>query len=56
MTPRISVVVPVYNEGEEINAFLECVRTGATPPIDAEAGFAAVRTAQRIIEAVRRDW
>jgi len=40
----------------EINAFLECVRTGATPPIDAEAGFAAVRTAQRIIEAVRRDW
>lgn len=40
----------------EINAFLDCVRTGARPPIDAEAGFAAVRTAQRIIEAVRADW
>lgn len=40
----------------EITSFLDCVRTGATPPIDAEAGFAAVRTAQRIMEAVRKDW
>lgn len=40
----------------EIRAFLDCVRTKRTPPIDAKAGFAAVRTAQRIIEIARRDW
>lgn len=40
----------------EIGAFLEAVRTGSKPPIDARAGFANVRTAQRIIEAVRKDW
>ena len=38
---------------EEIGAFLRCVRTGARPPIDAQAGSAAVRTAERIIEACR---
>ncbi|MDX2146900.1 MAG: Gfo/Idh/MocA family oxidoreductase [Planctomycetota bacterium] len=37
----------------EIQAFLEAVRTGSRPPIDAEAGFANVRTAQRIVEAIR---
>lgn len=37
----------------EITAFLNCVRTGERPPIDAQAGFAAVRTAERIIQAAR---
>ena len=32
----------------EIKAFLGAVRTGDRPPIDAEAGFANVRTAERI--------
>jgi predicted dehydrogenase len=40
----------------ELRTFLEAVRTGQQPPIDARAGFAAVRTAERIIEAVRADW
>ena len=40
----------------EIKAFIECVRTKKTPPIDAKAGFAAVRTAQRIIDIARKDW
>lgn len=35
----------------EISSFLNCVRTGEAPPIDATAGSAAVRTAKRIIEA-----
>ncbi|MEM8835657.1 MAG: Gfo/Idh/MocA family oxidoreductase [Planctomycetota bacterium] len=42
----------------EIEAFLTAVRTGERAPIDARAGFAAVRTAQRIIDAaqsMRRD-
>lgn len=38
----------------EIRAFLDAVRTGNRPPIDAEAGFANVRTAQRIVEAIKR--
>lgn len=38
----------------EIQAFLDAVRTGDRPPIDAEAGFANVRTAQRIVEAIKR--
>lgn len=33
--------------------FLHNVRTGSRPSIDAEAGFAAVRTAERILEAAR---
>ena len=37
----------------EIRAFLDAVRTGTPPPIDARAGFANVRTAQRIVEAIR---
>ncbi|MBL0926833.1 MAG: Gfo/Idh/MocA family oxidoreductase [Phycisphaerales bacterium] len=40
----------------EVGSFLDAVRTGSRPPIDAEDGYAAVRTAQRIIEAIRRDW
>lgn len=39
----------------EITSFLQAVRSGNKPPIDAEAGFAAVRTAQRIVEAARKD-
>lgn len=38
----------------EIKAFIESVRTGQRPPIDAEAGFANVRTAERIVEAIRQ--
>ncbi len=37
----------------EIEAFLHAVRTGQRPPIDAEAGFMNVRTAQRIVEAIK---
>jgi predicted dehydrogenase len=40
----------------EIRAFLDCVRTGNQPEIDAAAGFANVRTAERIVEATRADW
>jgi len=39
----------------EITSFLRALRSGEKPPIDAEAGFAAVRTAQRIVEAARKD-
>jgi predicted dehydrogenase len=37
----------------EIKAFLDAVRTGQRPPIDAEAGFVNVRTAERIVQAIR---
>ena len=37
----------------EIQAFLDAIRTGSPPPIDARAGFANVRTAQRIVETIR---
>lgn len=40
----------------QLEAFLSALRTGARPEIDAAAGFANVRTAQRIVEAARRDW
>lgn len=39
----------------EITTFLDAVRTGDVPPIDAQAGFAAVRTANRIMEQVRKN-
>lgn len=39
----------------EISSFLNCVRTGDAPPIDATAGSAAVRTAKRIIEACQKN-
>lgn len=38
----------------QLENFLETARTGARPFVDAEAGFAAVRTAQRIVEAARK--
>lgn len=37
----------------QIDAFLDAVRTGRRPAVDAEAGLAAVRTAERIIDAAR---
>ena len=37
----------------EIKAFLHAARTGDRPPIDAEAGFANVRTAERIVQAIK---
>lgn len=40
----------------EIKAFLDCVRSGARPEIDATAGLVNVRTAERIVEATRADW
>ncbi|MEQ8769352.1 MAG: Gfo/Idh/MocA family oxidoreductase [Phycisphaerales bacterium] len=38
----------------EIEAFLDAVKTGDRPTIDAEAGLANVRTAERIVEAIHR--
>ena len=40
----------------EIREFLDAVRDGRKPEIDAQAGFVNVRTAHRIIEACRKDW
>jgi len=44
-------------EGEplklQIDDFLDAVRTGRQPRVNAKAGFAAVRTAERIIDAAR---
>ncbi|MGD9690383.1 MAG: Gfo/Idh/MocA family oxidoreductase [Phycisphaerales bacterium] len=42
----------------EIQSFLQAVRTGSRPEIDATAGLANVRTAERIVEAARaeRTW
>lgn len=37
----------------EIQDFVGAVRSGRRPPIDADAGFANVRTANRIVEAAR---
>ena len=37
----------------QVSDFLVCVRTGKRPEVDAAAGFAAVRTAERIEEAAR---
>lgn len=37
----------------EIESFLNCVRTGQTPPVSAEDGAAAVEMAERIASAVR---
>lgn len=36
----------------QLESFLDAVRTGRRPEVDARAGFAAVRTAERIVEAV----
>lgn len=39
MSPRISVVVPVYNEGEEINSFLDLVFDSITMPCEVLAVY-----------------
>jgi glyoxylase-like metal-dependent hydrolase (beta-lactamase superfamily II) len=44
----------VAGENRILKEFIEAVRTGRRPAIDAEAGFANVRTAQRIVEAIKR--
>lgn len=36
----------------ELESFIHAVRTGTRPPIDATAGFANVRTAERILAAI----
>jgi predicted dehydrogenase len=38
----------------QIEDFLDAVRTGRRPSVDAQAGFAAVRTAERIVQAARQ--
>ena len=38
----------------QLDEFLAAVRTGSRPQVDAEAGFAAVRTAERIVAEARR--
>ncbi len=40
----------------QLASFVEAIRTGRAPEVDADAGFAAVRTAERIEAAVRQDW
>ncbi len=55
---QLVAIEPLEMEGVdqlelEIKSFLNAVATGEPPSIDAEAGFAAVRTAQRIMEAAR---
>jgi len=37
----------------QLDSFLEAIRTRSRPEVDAEAGLAAVRTAERIEEAIR---
>ncbi len=53
----VNVEPLVIDDGEpivmEIQSFLEAVRTGTPPPIDAEAGLANVRTAERIVRAIK---
>ena len=39
----------------EIENFVQAVRTGARPEVDATAGLANVRTAQRIVDAARKE-
>lgn len=36
----------------QLQSFLDAIRTGRTPEVDAQAGLAAVRTAERIVAAV----
>lgn len=40
----------------ELTEFIDAVRAKRQPAIDARAGFVNVRTANRIIEAARKDW
>jgi predicted dehydrogenase len=54
---QLVVVDPLTVDDEEpivaeIREFVDAVREGRAPAIDADAGFANVRTAQRIVEAI----
>jgi len=53
----LSIDELVVGEGEplrlQVEDFLDAVRHGRRPEVDAEAGFAAVRTAERIVAAAR---
>ncbi|MCC6680389.1 MAG: Gfo/Idh/MocA family oxidoreductase [Phycisphaeraceae bacterium] len=41
----------------ELGSFLDAVRTGAAPLVDAEAGYFAVAAAERVVEAIRdHEW
>lgn len=55
-TELINIEPLTIDDGEpivkEIEAFLDAARTGKNPAIDASAGFANVRTAERIVEAI----
>ena len=57
-TELVNIEPLTIDDGEpivkEIEAFLDAVRTGAQPAIDAEAGFVNVRTAERIVEAIQQ--
>ncbi len=57
-TELINIEPLKIDDGEpivkEIEAFLDAVRTGDQPAIDAEAGFVNVRTAERIVEAIKK--
>jgi predicted dehydrogenase len=37
----------------QMEDFMDAIRTGRKPFVDAEAGFAAVRTAERIVAAAK---
>ncbi len=54
----VNVEPLMIDDGEpivlEIQSFLQAVRTGDRPSIDAEAGFANVRTAERIVQEIHR--
>ncbi len=56
----INVEPLAIDDGEpivlEIQSFLHAVKTGDRPAIDADAGFANVRTAERIVQEIKRRW
>lgn len=39
----------------QLQSFLDAIRSGRRPDVDAEAGFAAVRTAERIVQAAQAE-
>ncbi|MFG0245053.1 MAG: Gfo/Idh/MocA family oxidoreductase [Phycisphaerales bacterium JB052] len=57
-TELVNIEPLTIDDGEpivkEIEAFLDAVRDGTQPAIDAEAGFVNVRTAERIVEAIKK--
>ena len=57
-TELVNIEPLTIDDGEpivkEIEAFLDAVRDGTQPAIHAEAGFVNVRTAERIVEAIKK--